>query len=97
MILELLTKNYLKLTILKNFLKKKRNYFFDKIKDKFAHGIGVGVCDHEIIDKINILQASFLAMKKAISELKEKPQIILVDGSQKIPNFNIQQETIIRG
>jgi len=74
---------------------KKRDYFFDKIKDSLVYGIGV--CDQKVIDEINILQASFLAMKKAITVLKEKPQLVLVDGSLQIPSLNIKQESIIKG
>jgi len=49
-----------------------------------------------IIDKINIAQASYLAMKKAILDLKEVPDYLLVDGF-KIPNLNILQLPLIKG
>lgn len=58
---------------------------------------GVGICDHETIDRINILQATFLAMKKALSALKQKPDYILVDGNFIIPNCSYRQEAVIAG
>lgn len=79
----------------KKLSEKKRDYFFEKIKTQFSYGIGQ--CDHKTIDKINILQASFLAMKIAIEKSTAKPEIILVDGSQKIPNLGILQESIPKG
>jgi ribonuclease HII len=59
--------------------------------------VGIGICDHAAIDRINILQASFLAMKKALSSLKQKPEYILLDGNLPIPNLSIPQKTIISG
>ncbi len=49
------------------------------------------------IDEINILQASLLAMKRAISNLAITPEICLVDGNQSIPNLNIPQQTLVQG
>lgn len=62
---------------------------------------GVGWSSHETIDRINILQASYLAMKKAITDLRKKIdceiQLILIDGRNQIPNISIRQENIISG
>lgn len=62
---------------------------------------GIGFSDEKTIDRVNILQASFLAMKKAVSNLKSKtkqsPQIILIDGRSPIPNISIRQESIVSG
>lgn len=62
---------------------------------------GVGLSDEKTIDRINILQAAFLAMKKAISDIKMKiktdPEIVLVDGRSPIPNISIRQESIVGG
>lgn len=49
---------------------KQREKLFDFIHENFY--VGVGICDHETIDRINILEASFLAMKKAINDLLRK-------------------------
>lgn len=57
---------------------------------------GVGIVDEKIIDQINILQATYLAMKKAVSSLKTSPHFLLVDG-HKIPGLSIPQLPIIKG
>jgi ribonuclease HII len=75
---------------------KKREGLIEAIEANFNE-IGIGICDHETIDRINILQASFLAMKKAITSLKEKPSFILVDGSFIIPNSSFKQKAIKGG
>jgi len=83
---------------------KKREEIFDFIQENFF--VGIGICDHRTIDEINILEASFLAMKKALSDLKTKfrqelpdfdNHIILVDGNKKIPNLSHNQEAVIGG
>jgi len=80
----------------KKISEKKREALYDTIMDSFA-SVGVGICDHETIDRINILQATFLAMKKAIGNLKIKPDFILLDGKMPIPNSSLAQKPIIQG
>ncbi|MBU4257091.1 ribonuclease HII [Patescibacteria group bacterium] len=80
----------------KKLNEKKREALFKVIKEE-CRGIGVGICDHKTIDRINILQATFLAMKKAIGALKEKPEFIMVDGKFLIPNCSYKQKAIIGG
>ncbi|MDO8668305.1 MAG: ribonuclease HII [bacterium] len=80
----------------KKLTAKKRELLFDLIKKHFID-VGIGVCDHQTIDRINILQATFLAMKKAISSIKNKPDFLIIDGSIKIPNCSTPQETFIKG
>lgn len=80
----------------KKLTEKKREELFDVIYSLFEE-VGVGACDHETIDRINILQASFLAMKKAIGELRKKPDFILLDGKLFIPNISIKQRAIVKG
>jgi ribonuclease HII len=75
---------------------EKRDEFFDLIKGNFFE-TAVGICDHATIDRINVLQATFLAMKMALGNLKIKPEIILVDGKFTIPNLSLRQEAIIDG
>jgi ribonuclease HII len=75
---------------------KKREELFALIKS-WPVEIGVGICDHLTIDRINILQASFLAMKKALGMLKQKPDYILLDGKFPIPNISIPQQAIVNG
>lgn len=88
----------------KSLSEKQREKAFDFIQENFF--VGVGICDHGTIDEINILEASFLAMKKALSDLKTKfrqelpdfeNHIILVDGNKKIPNLSHNQEAVIGG
>jgi ribonuclease HII len=57
---------------------------------------GVGIIDVEMIDRVNILQATLLAMKKAIDSLALKPDYILVDGNQ-IPSFKIPTKSLVQG
>lgn len=79
----------------KKLSEKKRNQLFKIISENFP--VGVGICDHETIDRINILESTFLAMKKAVCALKQKPDILLVDGKFRIPNISIAQKTIVHG
>jgi ribonuclease HII len=80
----------------KKLTAKKREEVFDKISSS-CREIGVGICDTDTIDKINILEASFLAMKKAIGVLKQKPDYIIVDGKFPIPRTSYKQQAIIQG
>ncbi|MEG3975757.1 ribonuclease HII [Microcoleus sp. herbarium8] len=57
----------------------------------------IGVASVREIDRLNILQASLLAMKRAILKLNVTPDLCLVDGNQRIPNLAIAQETMIKG
>jgi ribonuclease HII len=75
---------------------KKREKLFKIIKEK-ALAVQIGVVNNLEIDKINILQASFLAMKKAIGSLKKNPDYILIDGHFKIPKITINQSAIVKG
>ncbi len=75
---------------------KKREKLFGVIREK-ALAVEIGIVDNINIDKINILQASFLAMRRAIKKLKIEPDCILVDGNFKIPKLDKPQEAIIGG
>lgn len=80
---------------------KQREGLFDFIQEHFH--VGVGMCSHETIDRMNILEATFLAMKKAVSDLMknlkrvELRMIILLDGNKPIPNFSAEQKAIVNG
>lgn len=80
----------------KKLTAEKREILFDLINKHFI-GVGIGVCDHQTIDRINILQATFLAMKKAISSIKIKPDFLIIDGSIRIPNCSTPQQVYIKG
>jgi len=75
---------------------KKREKIFKAIKEK-ALAVKIGVIDSKVIDKINILQASFLAMRHALKKIKLQPDYILTDGRFKIPKISINQSAIIKG
>ena len=79
----------------KKLSEKKREALFDEIMEK-AIAVGVGIVDEKVIDDINILQATYKAMRLAIDNLKVKPQILLNDAVI-IPDVDIPQEKIIKG
>jgi ribonuclease HII len=57
----------------------------------------IGIASVAEIDKINILQASFLAMHRAISKLKKRPELLLIDGNRFKPYKKLKHVTIIGG
>ncbi len=79
----------------KKLSEKKRKELFVEIKEK-ALAVGVGVVSNVVIDEINILQATYEAMRIAISKLEIAPTQLLVDAVT-IPNVNINQEGIVKG
>lgn len=63
---------------------------------QIAH-CAVGVASVYEIDRINILQASLLAMRRAILQLSPAPQLCLIDGNQRVPKLPMAQQTIVKG
>jgi ribonuclease HII len=78
----------------KKLSEKKRDLLFDKIVDECVC-YSVGTASVEEIDKINILQATFLAMRRAVDGLSVKPDIALIDGNKK-PGLDIEQWDIVK-
>ena len=74
---------------------KRRRELFPIIKES-ALAYGIGLADEKEIDEINILQATFLAMERAVSELSIKPDLLLIDGNRK-KEFGIPAETVVHG
>ena len=74
---------------------KRRRELFPIIKEK-AIAFGIAFADHGEIDEINILQATYLAMERAISMLEVKPQLALIDGNR-AKDFGIPLETVVHG
>ena len=74
---------------------KKRRELFPVICEK-AVAYGIGFADHKEIDEINILQATYLAMERAIANLSVKPDFALIDGNR-AKDFGIPLETIVGG
>jgi ribonuclease HII len=74
---------------------KERERLYDLIF-RNAVSVGLGVSDEKTIDRINILQATYLAMRSAVSRLSPGPQHILVDG-RSLPGTGLPQTAIVRG
>lgn len=74
---------------------KKREEFYKIITKHLALEWGIGIVSEKVIDKINILEATKLAMEKAIRKLKKKPDFLILDGNFKI-NSDIPQKSIIK-
>ncbi len=74
----------------------KRARLYELIRSE-AVALGVGIASHEEIDRFNILQATFMAMRRAVERLDPEPDYILVDGLQTIPGISISQLAIPRG
>ena len=74
---------------------KKRRELYPIIKEK-AIAYGIAFADHQEIDEINILQATYLAMERAINQLSVKPELVLVDGNR-AKDFGIPVETVVHG
>ena len=79
----------------KKLSEKKRNLYFDYIMEN-AIGVGIGVVSSKIIDNINILEATKVAMKKALDNLLCKIDFVLIDGNMKF-DFNYPYLSIIKG
>jgi ribonuclease HII len=80
----------------KKLTKIKREKLFDQIMD-YAIDVGIGIVREKTIDRVNILNASLKAMWKAVKKLKTPPQLVLIDGNQKIPNLPFPQMPIVKG
>lgn len=74
---------------------KKRRELLPIIKEK-AVAYSIAFADHQEIDSINILQATFLAMQRAIDGLSVKPDFALIDGNRE-KDFGLPVQTIVQG
>ena len=79
----------------KKLTDKKRRELFPLIKEQ-AIAYGIGMATHEEIDEINILQATYLAMERAISQLEGKADIALIDGNR-AKDFGMAVRTVVKG
>jgi ribonuclease HII len=78
-------------------IKEKDRYALRTEIEENALAFAVGIVDHQEIDKINILNASFLAMHRAIEKLQLQPEFLIIDGNRFKPYPNIKHECIIKG
>ena len=79
----------------KKLSEKRREDLFIEIKEK-AVSWAVGIIDNQVIDDINILQATYKAMRSAVSQLQPEPDLLLVDAVT-IPETDIRQLGIVKG
>ena len=79
----------------KKVTEKRRDVLFDEIKQN-AIAYGIGIASNTLIDEINILQATYEAMREAINALEKTPDVLLVDAVH-IPDINIKQVGIVKG
>ena len=74
---------------------KRRRELFPIIKEQ-AIAYGIGLASHEEIDQINILQATFLAMRRAIEQLNGMAEFALIDGNRET-DFGLPVKTVVKG
>ena len=79
----------------KKLTDKKRRELFPVIKEQ-AIAYGIGMASHEEIDEINILQATYLAMERAIAQLEGKADLALIDGNR-AKDFGMTVRTVVKG
>ena len=79
----------------KKLTSRSRELLFEGIRTD-ALAVGIGVVDSRVIDELNILRATLLAMREAVADLQVVPDCLLVDGNQSVP-LEIPQETIVKG
>ncbi len=78
-------------------LSEKKRYKLRPVIEREAIAWAVGIVSPEEIDKINILKASFLAMHRAIEQLKVQPEHLLIDGNRFTPYPDIPHTTVVKG
>ena len=79
----------------KQLTDKKRRELFPVIKEQ-AIAYGVAMVDEKTIDEVNILNATFMAMKDAISQLSVKPELALIDGNR-VTDFGVEAMAVVKG
>lgn len=80
----------------KKLTEKKRDALYDVIKEQ-ALAYGIAMVSEGEIDEINILQATFLAMKRAVDALTVKPDFVLIDGNREPDLGDLPLKTIVKG
>lgn len=83
------------LTDSKKLSEKKRDMFYDIIMEK-AISVGIGIMDEDVIDKVNIYEATKLAMYQAVDNMSIKPDYILIDA-MKLDKLDVPSTSIIKG
>lgn len=83
------------LTDSKKLSDKKRRELFPLIQEQ-AVAYGIGFASEQEIDEINILQATFLAMRRALDQLAVRPELVLIDGNRET-DFGLPVKTVVKG
>lgn len=83
------------LTDSKKLTDKKRRELFPQIQEQ-AVAYGIGLASEAEIDEINILQATFLAMRRALDQLRVRPELALIDGNRET-DFGLPVKTVVKG
>ena len=83
------------LTDSKKLTDKKRRELFPVIQEQ-AVAFGIGLASEQEIDEINILQATFLAMQRALDQLGVRPDLALIDGNRE-KDFGLPVKTVVKG
>ena len=79
----------------KKLTDKRRRALYDVIVEQ-AVAYGIAFASHQEIDEVNILQATFLAMRRAVSQLAVQPELVLVDGNRD-PQLGLPTQMIVKG
>lgn len=79
----------------KKLTDKRRRELFPVIREQ-AIAYGIGLASHEEIDEINILQATYLAMERALAQLNVRPDHVLIDGNRS-KDFGLPVTTVVKG
>ena len=79
----------------KKLTDKRRRELFPLIKEK-ALAYGIAFADHAEVDRVNILQATYLAMERALEQLSIRPDIALIDGNR-AKDFGLPVQTVVHG
>ncbi|MDF2865254.1 MAG: Ribonuclease [Clostridia bacterium] len=80
----------------KKLSEKKREKIYEELTNNKEIFYGIGISDIDVIEEVNILNATKLAMKQAIDNLRVKPDFVIIDGNQNI-DIEIQSNTLISG
>ncbi len=84
----------------KKLSKKKREMLYELLQEEKSKGnmlLGIGEASAQEIDEINILNASFLAMKRAITAAGAEPDLVLVDGNREPKDFGFPVKAVVKG
>lgn len=79
----------------KQLTDKKRRELYPVIKEE-ALAYGIAFVDEKVIDEVNILNATFMAMKSAIEQLSVKPELALIDGNR-VSDFGVEAQAVVKG